>query len=213
MKHAFIFFILLMGISASAQKNVNYKLKELPQPLEWVVEPESFTIEKGVISITAGPNTNMFFAPDGNFNQSNMPKFLFEPHADFELSAKAFAKHQSKWDAAMLVVYVDEAYWAKFCFENESPTKNRMVTVVTNQISDDAYSDSIETESVYMRISKKGRQIVFSYSLDNSSWFGVRYFRLDTDKPLKIGFASQSPIGKGLTSTFSEIEYREITED
>lgn len=112
----------------------------------------------------------------------------------------------------MLVVYIDESYWAKFCFENEAPSKNRMVTVVTNEVSDDAYSDYVIGNAVYMQISKEGRQVVFSYSLDNENWIGIRYFRLNSEKPIRIGFASQSPIGKGLTSLFSEIEYKHISE-
>lgn len=210
MRTVLLLMVFLVGKTAFAQETKQIKIEELPQPLEWIVKPDSFKIENGTIEITAGPNTNMFYAPHGHFNQSNMPKLVFESDSNFVFSANALTEHKSKWEAAMLVVYIDENYWAKFCFENEAPSKNRMVTVVTNEVSDDAYSDYVEGNSVYMQILKKGKQIVFSYSLDNKKWIGIRYFRLNSEKPIKIGFASQSPIGNGLTSVFSEIKYKRI---
>ena len=203
--------IPLLSITAHAQdvpETVN--IEGIPQSLEWVIKPDAFGQDDNGIVISAGSNTNMFFAPHGNFRASNMPKLLFHPAHDFILSAKATAQHESKWDAAMLVVYIDENYWAKFCFENEYPGKQRMVSVVTNEISDDAYSDVVTENTIYMRIAKKGPQIEFAYSRNGNEWIGVRYFRLNSDDPLRVGFASQSPIGKGLTSTFSEIHYESL---
>ncbi|RKD90195.1 DUF1349 domain-containing protein [Mangrovibacterium diazotrophicum] len=204
----FALFAVLARSVFSQPAAASIELDGIPCPLEWVIEPDSFAIHNETIAISAAPGTNMFYSPSGHFRVSNMPKLLFSPDDDFTFSAKSSAEHRSKWDAAMLVVYIDEAYWAKFCFENESPTKNRMVTVVTNEISDDAYSDYIPDNWVYMRISKKGKQIIFSYSLDEENWVNIRYFRLNSDLPIRIGLASQSPVGEGLTSVFSEIHYQ-----
>lgn len=201
--------LFISGFSQTIPEKV--KITEIPYPLQWVIKPEAFIQKNDTIEITAGSKTNMFFAPHGHFNVSNMPKLLFQPDSDFVFSAKATAYHQSKWEAAMLVVYIDESYWAKLCFENQSPGVQRMVSVVTNEISDDAYSDIVNGNSIYMQVSKKGKQIVFSYSQDAKNWIGIRYFRLNSDKPIKVGFASQSPIGNGLTSVFSGIEYTETT--
>lgn len=200
-----LFFIIGNVFSQETTKNI--EIKGIPGILEWVVKPDSFNINNGTISISAGPNTNMFYAPHGNFNVSNMPKLLFKPDDNFTFSAKAYTKHKTRWEAAMLVVYINESYWAKFCFENESLSKNRMVTVVNNEISDDAYSDYVPGDSVYMMIRKEGKQITFSYSVDGKNWVDIRYFRLNSADTIKIGFASQSPIGNGLTSIFSDINY------
>lgn len=211
MKLKLSLLISLLSIPAFAQVIPDrVTIDGIPQPLEWVITPEGFKQNNGSIEITAGPKTNMFFAPHGKTKVSNMPKLLFMPDNDFVLSAKASANHKSKWEAAMLVIYINENYWAKFCFENQSPGVQRMVSVVTNEISDDAYSDIIESDTVYMKITKKGKQIGFYYSCDSENWIGVRYFRLSSDKQLKTGFASQSPIGEGLTSTFSEIKYEAL---
>lgn len=208
MKYILSALILLLAGNIYAQKiTKSIEIKGIPGFLEWVVEPDSFNIQNGTISISAGPNTNMFYAPHGNFNVSNMPKLLFKPDDNFTFSAKAYTQHKTKWEAAMLVVYINESYWAKFCFENESLSKNRMVTVVNNEISDDAYSDYVIGDSVYMMIRKEDKQITFSYSGDGKNWIDIRYFRLNSEDTLKIGFASQSPIGTGLTSIFSDIKY------
>jgi len=199
--------VLLAGNIFSQEAAKIIEIEGIPGVLEWVIEPDSFTVKNRTVSISAGPGTNMFYAPHGNFNVSNMPKLLFKPDDNFTFSAKAYTKHKTKWEAAMLVVYINESYWAKFCFENESLSKNRMVTVVTNEVSDDAYSDYINGDSVYTMIKKEGKQITFSYSGDGKNWVDIRYFRLNSEDTLKIGFASQSPIGKGLTSIFSDINY------
>lgn len=211
MKTLYTYIILCLPLSIFAQEvPTSVIIKSIPSPLKWVIEPRSFNQTNESIEITAGANTNMFYAPDGNFNASNMPKLLFEPSDNFTLSAKVKAEQKSKWDAAMLVVYIDESYWAKFCFENESLGINRMVTVVTNKISDDAYSCYTEGNSVYMQITKKGKQFTFAYSTDGIKWNNIRYFRLTSENTVKIGFSSQSPIGEGLSSSFSEIKYEEI---
>jgi regulation of enolase protein 1 (concanavalin A-like superfamily) len=203
----FILLFFIAGNVFSQEVPKNIEIKGIPGILEWVIEPDSFNIHNGTVSISAGPGTNMFYAPHGNFNVSNMPKLLFKPDDNFTFSAKAFTKHKTRWEAAMLVVYINESYWAKFCFENESLSKNRMVTVVNNEISDDAYSDYVVGDSVYMMIKKEGKQITFSYSGNGKNWVDIRYFRLNSDDTIKIGFASQSPIGNGLTSIFSNINY------
>ena len=73
-----------------------------------------------------------------------MPMLVFEPVGDFSLSAQVEAKQIEQWDAAMLVVYVNNEYWAKLCFEMPQMNLKRMVSVVNNVISDDAYHDIIE---------------------------------------------------------------------
>jgi len=202
-------FLLLTSILSATEIPNQIHIKGIPHPLEWVIEPTAFEQTSSTIEITAGPHTNMFYAPHGYFHVSNMPKLLFTPSGDFALQTKAYTEHKSKWEAAMLVVYIDENYWAKLCFENQEPGIQRMVSVVTNKISDDAYSDIVKGNTIYMRVSKKGKEIQFSYSKDGENWVGIRYFRLNSDKPLKVGFSSQSPIGEGLKSSFSEIQYRE----
>ncbi len=211
MKYFLIALIALISNRLCSQEIQNsIKIEGIPEPLQWVIKPDSMNISEGTISITAGLNTDMFYAPHGNSKTSNVPKLLFTPDNDFTFSAKAYTEHETRWEAATLVVYIDEDYWAKLCFENESPTKNRMVSVVTNKISDDAYSDYVPGKSVYMKITKEGKQIVFSYSSDNKKWVDIRYFRLNSEKPLKVGISSQSPHGDGLTSVFSEISYSKI---
>ena len=85
---------------------------------------------------------------------------VFEPDTNFSLTVKATANHQSRWDAAMLAVYVNEKYWAKLCFEMPQPNLKRMVSVVNNTFSDDAYGDVIMGNDVFMRVS-----VITSYSI------------------------------------------------
>ena len=132
---------------------------------------------------------------------------------DFELQAKVKTQHRQKWDAGVLMVYVNDSYWAKLCFEKAVQGPNRIICVVNNLVSDDSKSDIVKTDSVYLRMVKKEKSIRFAYSLNGLEWQTVRYFTLNEMENIKIGFASQSPAGESCTSQFSEIKLAEIKTD
>ena len=39
------------------------------------------------------------------------------PEGDFQFSARVKAVHQETFDAGVLMLWMDEAHWAKLCFE------------------------------------------------------------------------------------------------
>jgi len=200
--------LLLLPVILFSQSQV----KEIAIPgielkSSWINQPVDAFLSADTLTIVAGPETNMFIAPGNTFNVCNMPMLVFEPVGDFSLSAQVEAKQIEQWDAAMLVVYVNNEYWAKLCFEMPQMNLKRMVSVVNNVISDDAYHDIIEGNEVFMRVSKRGLRITQSYSVDGTNWVDVRYFALNNTDKLKVGFASQSPRGEGFTSKFYNISY------
>jgi regulation of enolase protein 1 (concanavalin A-like superfamily) len=48
------------------------------------------------------------------------------PTGDFQLSARVTVDFRSQYDAGVLLIWVDERHWAKFCFEF-SPAAEPMV--------------------------------------------------------------------------------------
>lgn len=68
--------------------------------------------------MTASRKTNLFNSPSGKPKVVNAPLILFEPEANFTISAKVTGKLKAVYDVAALVVYQDDETWAKFCYEN-----------------------------------------------------------------------------------------------
>jgi regulation of enolase protein 1 (concanavalin A-like superfamily) len=183
-------------------------IEGIPQPTIWQNAPASWKVEGGqMLTITAGKQTDWFVSPMGDSHRNNSPRFLFKPAADFLLSAKVNVGFRSQWDAGALVLYESDSLWAKLCFENTIEKRTAIVSVVTRDASDDSSSIEMTGPSVYLKIAKSGPAIFFYASQDGQSWKIIRTFSLGKTHNLLVGFSSQSPVGDGATTVFSDIRY------
>jgi regulation of enolase protein 1 (concanavalin A-like superfamily) len=185
-------------------------LKSIPGELSWKNEPVFTQVKTGnSLDITAGPESDWFHNPGGNSVMNNAPMALFAPSGEnFILSAKVTVEFQYTFDAGVLFIYVNEETWAKLCFEYSPQNEAMVVSVVTRGRSDDCNSTPIGSHSVYLRVFRQANAIAFHYSTDGQSWHFVRYFTIGDLSNLKVGFAAQSPVGKGCPVHFSEIDFR-----
>ena len=87
----------------------------------------------------------------------------------------------------------------------------RIVSVRTNQTSDDNNHSIIIQESVYLKISSDGIQVGFYYSLDKEIWNLARLYKNDYPADLYLGISTQSPMGEGNRTTFEELSLRETS--
>ena len=183
-------------------------LKAIPGEPSWLNSPVDFKIENGeTLTITAAKSTDWFIDPFEGRSFASAPMLLFEPAADFVLSAKVTVAFRTKWDAGALFVYVNGATWAKLALELSPDKRPTLVTVVTRGVSDDCNSFAIEGTSVYLQVARRGDAVVFFASTDGRAWKVLRVFNLGSTKGLRAGFEAQSPAGDGATAVFSEIRY------
>ncbi len=195
--------------SSSTNTNPGVALVGLPGPWEWQNPPVSWKIEnEKTLSITASGKTDWFASPMGDDRRDNTPRLLFKPAADFALSAKVTVDFHSQWDSGVLVLYVNNSLWAKLCLEMTIEKHPAIVSVVTRDLSDDNNSIPVSGSSVYLKVAKVGQAIFFYASQDGESWTIIRTFSLGANPDLRIGFSSQSPVGDGCTSVFSQIIYQ-----
>ncbi len=182
-------------------------LKSLPGPLEWKNTPVRFERGENALTIEAGPKTDWYISPLDGETHANAPLLLFEPAAEFVLTARITASLEHQWDAGTMMVYADERTRAKFALEVSAYGEPTIVTVVTRGVSDDCNSATISGKSIWFRVARIGPAIVFYSSTDASTWKLVRGFTFGNVSRLKVGFGAQSPIGPGGMATFSEIRY------
>jgi hypothetical protein len=112
------------------------------------------------------------------------------------------------YDAGCLALYGAATIWAKFCLEAQDDGRLAVISVVTRRLSDDATSFPVDGHSVYLKMAKADRAIMFYASADGKTWTIVRKFNLESPTGFMAGFSAQSPDGVGATAMFQEVHYR-----
>lgn len=199
----------LFAASMFCAANAGGRVPGLPGDFEERNGPVSWNVAgDGTLTINAPGDTNWFVSPRDLKTWDNASTLLIHPDPDFSLSAKVTQQAQSRWDAGALVLFVNKAVWAKLCLESPNgPNGLEVVSVVTRGESDDSYSVPVSGASLYMKVAKIGPAFGFYISTDGQKWKMIRAFRLGDGAGVKAGFLSQSPTGKGLSATFSDIRY------
>lgn len=183
-------------------------IPSIPAALHWDVPAAAHILHgDGALQMTSSPRTDLFVDPRGEVDMTNSTRLLFEPDDVFVLSAHARGDLVATYDAAVLMLYVDDRHWAKLCLELSPQGQPMIVSVVTNGVSDDCNSVVLESAAAYLRVAGLGTAFALHYSLDGATWHFVRYFALQHSAGLRAGFSVQAPTGDGCTVTFSAIEY------
>lgn len=163
--------------------------------------------EGGGVTGTSGARTDHFLPPTGEQGRVSSATLLTPaPEGDFVFTARVEADFAAAFDAGTLFVYIDEARWAKLCFEATPEVAPSVVSVVTRGRSDDANAFYPEGHTIYLRISRIGQAYAFHGSVDGAQWGFVRFFHIKNEgETPHIGFSSQSPTGEGFAARFTEV--------
>lgn len=200
-------FICCSFFTADSQ-NKQLKLTGIPYPLVWENKPLNYSVVGTILTIEAGAKTDMFRDPNATYNTDNAPKLLFAADNDFVLSARIEHAFKFKWDGGAIILKTDELHWIKFCFEKDYTGAHRVVSVVTNNISDDCNSVALTQNYVYYKIAKAANVITLYCSNEGKKWFLIRHLQFNAKGPLKLGFLAQSPTGTHNKVVFSNITYQ-----
>ena len=85
---------------------------------------------------------------------------------DFVFGARVQVDFRETFDAGVLVVHVDDKIWAKLCFERSPDQERMVVSVVTRGPFDDCNSLVVDSNSVWLRISRLDATFAFHASTD-----------------------------------------------
>lgn len=161
--------------------------------------------------INSGAKSDFFNDPNGIDKYSNAPMLMKEVDntKPFTFTAKVKPSFSETYDAGALYLFYNDELWQKFAFEMDERKFTRLVSVRTTGTSDDNNHDAITQEEVYMKISSDTKTIGFYYSLDGQIWQLARLYRNEYPQTVYIALSSQSPIGKGIDTQFTEIEFND----
>jgi uncharacterized protein len=164
--------------------------------------------ESNRMILSSTKETDYFIEPGGTYERSNAPLLLkkIDNTKLFTFITKLTPEHNVKYDAGMAFIYVDEKHWLKFAFEADEQMNTRIVTVRTNEYSDDNNHETVKEKTVYLKISSDTKSIGFYYSTDVPAWHLVRVFKNEYPQTIYVGIGTQSPAGNGNKTIFEGIE-------
>ncbi len=171
---------------------------------QWTIESKFEETETG-IDILAPAETDYFVNPADGEVVANAPFFYKEVEGDFILKAKVSLDFVSIYDACALLALDNDKLWAKACFEYTDFDTIAVVTVMTNERSDDANGVNVEEDSIWLQISRKDNVFAVHYSLDGNEFIMARLAYLPMSEKIKVGFLAQSPTGKGGIRKFEDV--------
>lgn len=211
MKRLFLFIIFTFFFvteNLSAQQTEKIELPGIPGNLSWINNPVKYHITETGIVIEAGAKTDKYIAANGSYSIDNAPQLVFTADSNFILSARIKHSFTNQWDAGALVLICDNVNYVKYCFEKDYKGKRRVVSVVTNNTSDDCNSMETDSDMIYYQIAKQGKVVFLYCSNDGKDWYLVRSMEIKEAGKTKVGFLSQSPVGENNTVEFSDIKYK-----
>jgi len=179
----------------------------LPTPASWSSEPESWDDADGKLVVNAPAHSDLFADPGGAAAVRNAPMLLGPaPDGDWMFSARIDVDFASTFDAGVLVLHAGDGEWAKLCFELAPQVHPMVVSVVTRDgTSDDANAFAVDTDEIWLRVSRLGPAVAFHASTDGEWWQLVRYFAFTPQA--QVGLLAQSPTGDGVRVEFSELTF------
>ena len=205
-----LIFSSLTHLNVNAQPKDSVRIPAIPRGLYWENPVKTFSVKEKELVITAGEKTDMFRDPNVTYNTDNAPKLLFEGDKNFVLIASIEHAFANKWDGGALVIKQDSLHWIKFCFEKDYTGSKRVVSVVTNDISDDCNSVEMTSNKVFYKVENAGNVITLYCSENGDKWLLIRHLQFDARKGFSLGFLAQSPTGDRCEVKFSNISYKTV---
>ena len=199
--------IFYAGQVLAADQHSTIKIDGIPYSAS---APKHVAYQDGALSFSATKGTDLFTSAAGK-TTANTPKVLFEPKGDFVFSAKVSPIFNKAYDGGALILYGNEKHWAKLLFEQLQSGEYGIASTISRNVGDDVYHPTFPNKPLYLKIARKEKLYVFYSSVDGEKWQMLRNFGLEFDKPLKVGFSIQSPIGDKHTATFSDIRFEAKT--
>ena len=144
--------------------------------------------------LVANPKTD-FICKYKEYIRDEASFFYIEKSGDFTIKAKVETKGNFNYDAAFLMVRESTTRWMKLAVELGVDETYNVVSVITDNWSDDANGELLPGNKSWLRITRKGDFWGLHYSMNGEKWRFVRGFGLDLSPTVKVGFGIQAPSG------------------
>jgi len=175
------------------------------EELSWMNKSE-LRVENDKFYIKSTRHSDFFCNPLDGISTTTAPFLYKEVKGDFLISVCVKPAFVSTYDACAVFVYANEKHWLKTAFEFTDLDTCSIVTVATDNYSDDANGVDMKEEAVYLQIIRKGDVFACHYSTDGIEYKMARLLRLCVPATVKAGIAVQSPTGIGQFMEFRDFK-------
>ena len=173
----------------------NHIPKDSLAGFSWMNRPKNFSVNNNIVYVTSEPKTDFFIDPESGKATATAPLLYKDIKDDFVATALVKPDLTETWNAGALMVYIDGANWIKFAFERSDATGKSIVSVVTKGVSDDANGATLAgSDSVWLRIIRKGDVYSLLWSEDGSHYSMARLTKMPASPSVKVGVEVQSPL-------------------
>ena len=165
-------------------------------------------------SLRAPAETDYFIDNRTGYSRANAPCRYETVHGDFVCRVRVRPQFTGCYDAGAILVLADDRRWIKAAFEQTDLGYPVVVTVITDNASDDANGEPVPGMAVWLQVIRQGRFWAVHYSPDGTAWKMARYFEMEMPEQLRVGCSAQSPAGQGCLVRFSGFSFsREVCKD
>jgi regulation of enolase protein 1 (concanavalin A-like superfamily) len=127
--------------------------------MDWYQEPPQWRAEGNALSMTTGPQTDFWRAPDGSAIANNGHFWAQPVSGDFQAQVKFSGTYRDQYDQAGLMLWLDEANWLKCGIEFYEGAQHVSV-VVTRRFSDWALAPlPPNPAALWLRLKRQGTDI------------------------------------------------------
>ena len=170
---------------------------------QWLNEPEEFELIENLLRIKAVKGTDFFNNPEDGSITATAPFLYQEVTGDFVATALVKPDFASVWNAGVIMVHIDSTHWIKFAFEYSDATGKSIVSVVTNEVSDDANGVILSAyDKIWLRIIRKRDIYALHWSKDGKEYKMARLSSLPSVQTVKVGIEAQCPVGEAAIHEF-----------
>lgn len=167
------------------------------------------TVRDSVMTFDCSEGGDLFNDPNGKLSNHTVPAIFADVDntKPFTISVKVKPEFtpDGTYNAADLLVMVNDSLYQKLCFEQDERGAHRVVSVRTVGTSDDNNHDVINQDFVFLKISSDTRTIASYYSLDGHEWHMVRLYKNNYPEKIMIGLAGQAPVKGSCQSVFTDL--------
>lgn len=177
--------------------------------MKWNREPQKYSVKSDSVFMITDKKTNLFNAPNSERRDHIFPFYYEDFEGDFVIKCKVTPDFMNIYDQGDIIIWEDENKWIKLAYENSDNGYPAIVSVVTNETSDDC-TGSRATAPVWLSACRRGNTFALHYSEDGKHWNMVRLCSLNMERKVQVGVSAQCPLGEGCPVLF---EYLSIEEN
>jgi len=160
-------------------------------------------LENG-FQLAANPNSD-FINKFEEYVKDTASFYFVKQEGNFTIKAKVRTEGVNDFDAAFLMVRQDQSSWVKLAVELSVDKQYNVVSVITNEWSDDANGELLSSNECWLRITRKKDFFGLHYSENGEKWRFVRAFGLKMSPSVAVGFGIQAPKGDVCKGSITEL--------